>query len=501
MALEPGYLVSKHVRLVRELKRGGMGSVWVADHLALQTQVAVKFMAAMIADDEAAIARFAREATSAARIKSPHVVQVHDYGLTPDGVPFMVMELLHGEDLSTRLKRERPIPFDAVAQIVFQVCRVLGKAHPLGIVHRDIKPSNLFLLDADGEIFVKVLDFGVAKMGDDRENELTTTGVMVGTLVYMSPEQLLSAKTVDHRADLWSLAVAAYQAMTGQLPFKRDDGLGALCRAVETGSFTPPSACVADIPPAVDAWFERAFEPSVEARFGSAKEMLGALQRAMGRSSLPPSVPSPLLLPHSPKPAANSMPTLAAAAATIIDPAAPEHPASEAEPGATMASRQRDEPKSQTAAPAHTLAGTASLHAPSRRRPGLPIARALGIVAVFSALAAAAVVGRSRGLLPLGRWRPWERMTPASALPTPRPEAAPELGSPPVAAAPAVIPAPLLPTPGAKLPPATSSSSGSAGTVVLPVASSAAPSPAGGAKAHSQRGGARSGQPEKDYGF
>src|SRR5262245_20579689 len=145
MGLAPGYLVSKHVKLVRELQRGGMGSVWIADHLALETQVAVKFMAAAIAKDPAATARFTREATSAAQIKSPHVVQVHDHGVTPEGVPFMVMELLHGEDLSSRLKRCGPLSIDASAEIVFQVCRVLSRAHQLGIIHRDIKPSNIFL--------------------------------------------------------------------------------------------------------------------------------------------------------------------------------------------------------------------------------------------------------------------------------------------------------------------------------------------------------------------
>jgi serine/threonine protein kinase len=496
MELEPGYFVSKHVRLLRELKRGGMGSVWIADHLALQTQVAVKFMAAMIADDAAAIARFAREATSAAQIKSPHVVQVHDYGVTPDGTPFMVMELLHGEDLSTRLKREGALPFEAVAQIVLQVCRVLGKAHPLGIVHRDIKPSNLFLIDADGEVFVKVLDFGVAKMGDDGGgDELTTTGVMVGTLVYMSPEQLLSAKTVDHRADLWSLAVAAYQAMTGELPFKREDGLGALCRAVEQGSFAPPSARVADLPPAVDAWFERAFAPRVEARFGSAKEMFDALHRAMGRSSVPMSVSSRGLAAHSPKSAAASTFTSSPAEATVADSAAAERSASEAEPNAGAASPGHDELKGPAVAPAHTLAGTASLHPPAKRRPGLSIARALGImVLAMSGLGAGAWIARSGRLWPLGRVRLWEHTA------TPHPEVAPEPSNLPGAAPPSVMPAVTGASPASK-PPASMDVLPVASSSAARAASSAAPPPAASVKAHGQRGAARAGQAEKDYGF
>src|SRR5262245_13654828 len=167
MGLQPGTLVSKHVKLVRMLKRGGMGSVWIADHLALKTQVAVKFMSAAAAAEEEMVARFTREATLAAQIKSPHVIQVHDHGKTPQGEPFIVMELLEGEDLSARMRREGPMPIDDVVEIMIQAARVLGKAHQIGIVHRDIKPSNIFLVDNQGDLFIKVLDFGIAKMGSE----------------------------------------------------------------------------------------------------------------------------------------------------------------------------------------------------------------------------------------------------------------------------------------------------------------------------------------------
>src|SRR5262245_40600415 len=143
MGLEPGYLVSQHVKLVRMLKRGGMGSVWIAEHLALKTQVAVKFMSVGIADDPAMVTRFIPEATYAAQIKSRHVVYVHDHGMTPEGDPFIVMELLEGEDLASRMKRLGPLPLEEVATVLLQTCRVLGKAHQIGIIHRDIKPSNI----------------------------------------------------------------------------------------------------------------------------------------------------------------------------------------------------------------------------------------------------------------------------------------------------------------------------------------------------------------------
>src|SRR5262249_9734339 len=142
------------------------------------------------------VERFRREATTPAQIKSPHVVQVFDHGVTERGVPYIVMELLSGEDLRRHVKRTGPLPPAKVAQIIAQAARALGRAHRLGIVHRDIKPDNLFILDVEGEPFVKVLDFGIAKHAGESP-QLTATGSMVGTPVYMSPEQLLSAKAVD----------------------------------------------------------------------------------------------------------------------------------------------------------------------------------------------------------------------------------------------------------------------------------------------------------------
>jgi serine/threonine-protein kinase len=285
MGLGPGYLISKHVKLVRMLGRGGMGSVWIADHLALKTQVAVKFMSSALATDPNMLTRFEREATSAAQIKSPHVVHILDHGVTGDAMPYIVMELLEGEDLSMRLKRTGPLPPEDVATIVLQTCKALGKAHKLGIVHRDVKPSNIFLLDTDGDIFVKVLDFGIAKPGGKETSDVTSTGAIVGTIVYMSPEQLLNAKHVDYRADLWSVAVVAYRAMTGHLPFSDEDGLGSLCLAFEQGSFVPPSEINPRLTPAIDAWFKRAFKRDPAARFPSMKEMVSELFMAIGVAS------------------------------------------------------------------------------------------------------------------------------------------------------------------------------------------------------------------------
>src|SRR5262245_36259448 len=156
-------LLSPTLRLVRPLGQGAMGSVWVADHLTLTTQVAVKLMASSHPQDAEAMARFQREAAAAARIKHPHVAQVFDHGVTAEGAPYIVMELLEGEALKQRVQRYGALPLHEVVLIVRQTAKALARAHQLGIVHRDIKPENLFLIAVDDELFVKVVDFGIAK--------------------------------------------------------------------------------------------------------------------------------------------------------------------------------------------------------------------------------------------------------------------------------------------------------------------------------------------------
>ncbi|MDI1475541.1 serine/threonine-protein kinase [Polyangium sp. y55x31] len=283
MSLSAGAIVGTNVRLLRPLKRGGMGSVWLAEHQTLRTQVAVKFMSERLAQDQEYVARFTREAMASAQIKSPNVVQVFDHGITPDGTPYIVMELLEGEDLRMRLSKIGTIGLDEAATIVVHVARALSKAHGLGIVHRDMKPDNVFLCDQDGELFVKVLDFGIAKHATPEGEGLdgmTGTGAMVGTPHYMSPEQILSARRVDHRADLWSVGVVMYRALTGQVPFQGET-LGAVCIAIERGSFMPPSQRRPGLLPTLDAWFLRALARDPAQRFQSAKELADAFLGAL----------------------------------------------------------------------------------------------------------------------------------------------------------------------------------------------------------------------------
>ncbi|HEU4407599.1 MAG TPA: serine/threonine-protein kinase [Polyangiaceae bacterium] len=273
-------LIDGVVRLVRLLGQGGMGSVWAADHLRLGTQVAVKFLSPALATEAGPVVRFQHEAMSAAQIKSPHVVQIFDHGVFAGERPYIVMELLEGEDLGRRLERAGPLGLDELARVVAQVCRALAKAHAAGIVHRDLKPDNIFLLDQDGELFVKVLDFGVAKRTNlPHSLDMTDSGLLVGTPNYMSPEQVLDLRPIDQRADLWALGVVAYRCLLGRVPFE-GSSLGAVCVAIERGVFEPPSRGRADVPPELDAWFAKALSRDPAARFGSAREMAEALATA-----------------------------------------------------------------------------------------------------------------------------------------------------------------------------------------------------------------------------
>jgi len=528
MGLGPGYLISKHVKLVRMLGRGGMGSVWIADHLALKTQVAVKFMSSALATDPNMLTRFEREATSAAQIKSPHVVHILDHGVTGDAMPYIVMELLEGEDLSTRLKRTGPLPPEDVATIVLQMCKALTKSHKLGIIHRDIKPSNIFLLDTDGDIFVKVLDFGIAKPGGTETSDVTSTGAIVGTVVYMSPEQLLNAKHVDYRADLWSVAVVAYRAMTGRLPFSDEDGLGSLCLAFEQSSFVPPSELNPRITPELDAWFRRAFKRDPAARFASAKEMVSELFAAVGVASPMSTIslnggrvsdPRSSFDPPSLRLSESGASAEEEAKATVVEPsqsqisartargaASPDSAASmgtqTTNPSNTLSSVK--EPATLGTAAALTVPGTSagSMPAPSGgRKIFVGIAAALGFL-LLGAFFAMFLTRRGQVESWMGVGRDQSPPRPAAEAPSPTgPSVTPLATAPdpaPVAAAPSGAPdvAPAAPS-------AAPSAEPSAATSAIPSGQPAASSaPAAGPRPQVRPGGtSRPPSPEKDYGF
>jgi len=259
-----------------------MGSVWVADHLTLGTQVAVKFISRDLAAEPQMLTRFQREATAAAQIKSPHVVQVFDNGVTDDGQPYIVMELLHGEDLDVRIERLGRLSLAETLVVVRHTCKALAVAHRLGIVHRDIKPANLFVVDVEGEPFVKVLDFGIAKRRSEpgHVSGLTSTGAMVGTPHFMSPEQVTSSRDAAPSSDLWAVAVVAYSCLLGRRPFEGET-VGALAIAINSAHFLAPSMVDPTLPPALDAWFDRALARELADRFASAKELADAFVAAV----------------------------------------------------------------------------------------------------------------------------------------------------------------------------------------------------------------------------
>jgi serine/threonine-protein kinase len=294
-------MVTSNVRLLRPLGEGGMGAVWVAEHLSLRTQVVVKFMVRDLAQSAEALARFSREAAAASQVKSPHVVQMFDHGVLDGGEPYIVMELLEGRDLEQQLRASGRLAPGQVAAIVAQLARALTKAHERGIVHRDIKPSNVFLCDAGGgELFVKLLDFGIAKGPEvGIIGSTTRTGSFIGSPFYMSPEQVVGAKAIDFRTDLWSLGVVAFEALTGEKPFYAET-VGGLALKIHRDPIPVPSKALPSLPPAVDAWFLRACARESEARYASAREMADALALSVHDGGSPglrvDSVPNPALL-------------------------------------------------------------------------------------------------------------------------------------------------------------------------------------------------------------
>jgi len=287
--MSPGTVLAGKYRLVSMLGHGGMGSVWRAERLGWQAPVAVKLMHSPGLEDATALARFQREAHLAASLRSLHIVQVLDDGVDPGtGTPFIVMELLEGESLAERLSRLRRLRPPVVAQIVSQIARALGRAHDAGLIHRDLKPDNVLIVRNDDEEVVKVLDFGIAKWmispQGTKHGPRTISGQMLGTPVYMSPEQFGSSAQIDHRADLWSLAVIACECLTGVRPFEAET-LVSLALKVCSGNPPRPSS-LGPVPDGFDAWFLRAVARDRDQRFPSARLMAEELRGLCGHTPL-----------------------------------------------------------------------------------------------------------------------------------------------------------------------------------------------------------------------
>src|SRR5688572_23684911 len=255
-----------HFRVLEPLGSGGMGVVYRAEDLRLHRTVALKFIRPDYTIDDTATARFLREARSVAALDHPNICTVHEVGESEDGQLFLAMSYYTGETLRERLTTRGPLPPSEALDIAAQIARGLAAAHAAGIVHRDLKPANVMLL-ADGT--VKILDFGLAK---SRDQTMTATGAVMGTVAYMSPEQLVG-DTVDARSDLWSLGVLLFEMLTGRHPSRSDDATGTLTRNLAT----QPAPVRPESSAALARLLERLLRKEPAERYQGAKEVLGDL--------------------------------------------------------------------------------------------------------------------------------------------------------------------------------------------------------------------------------
>jgi eukaryotic-like serine/threonine-protein kinase len=274
-----GTVVADKYRVVRVLGRGGMGTVYEAVHTSIGKHVALKFLEGHVDDNAQARARFLREAQTASLVESPHVVHIFDSGWSDDGAPFMVLELLRGQDLRAYLRSEGRLPIEQAVAIAEQTLRALIQTHAAGIVHRDLKPENIFLCEIEGsEPLVKVLDFGISKVTLPQEtlDTLTHQGTVLGTTYYMSPEQAQGAPDVDARSDIYGLGGILYEMLTGRTPH-----VGNVQHAVLVEICTRDAPDVRLLAPQVPEELAhiiaRALSRNREDRFESAQAFLNAL--------------------------------------------------------------------------------------------------------------------------------------------------------------------------------------------------------------------------------
>ncbi|MDI3283517.1 serine/threonine-protein kinase [Polyangium sp. 15x6] len=278
-----GDVLDGKYRVLRVLGKGGMGVIVAAAHVELGHRVALKFLLKSATQNEEVVARFAREARAAAMIQNEHATRVLDIGRLPSGQPYMVLELLEGSDLGAYVTRNGPLPIDDAVTYVLEACEAIAEAHSLGIVHRDLKPDNLFLARRpDGSRTVKVLDFGISKLSvdNDRASErggpLTTTSAVIGSPMYMSPEQLRATRDADPRSDIWSIGVTLYELIAGEGPFPWQS-LPELCAAILKDPPMPLKERLPDVPPGLDAAVLRCLQKNPADRYANIGELAVAL--------------------------------------------------------------------------------------------------------------------------------------------------------------------------------------------------------------------------------
>ncbi len=282
-------LIAEKYQVLRRVGSGGMGAVFEARHTLTGRRLAVKVLHSNFARNDELVARFLREARAAASIGDPHVVEVVDLGRTADGDVYMVLEFLEGRELRDAIKQECPFPAGRAAHVARQIAAVMGKAHALGVIHRDLKPANLFLIPRDGDPdYVKVLDFGIAKLlgvdadGGAPDPQLTKTGQIIGTPLYMSPEQLQGSREVTAATDVYAVGVILYQMLTGEVPYPGETVPDIYLKVMTT---TAPGVRErrSDLTPEFSAVIEKAMVKDVSARYPDGLALAEALAPFAGQ--------------------------------------------------------------------------------------------------------------------------------------------------------------------------------------------------------------------------
>ena len=434
-----GTVLADRYRVLELIGQGGMATVFLAQHVTISKQVAIKVLSPFLAAHEVYIQRFLQEAQSVSAIRHRNIVDINDFGHTDDNLPFFVMEYLDGEDLRSKLDREGRLPWAQARPLVMQICAAVEAAHAAGIIHRDIKADNCFLLDdGGGWPLIKVLDFGIAKVDSEalENTSLTSSGAILGTADYISPE-LAQSMPVDHRTDIYSLGVLLFRTLTGQLPFSEHGFMKMLNAHIQK---PPPSliavAPSADIPPELEAIVLKALEKDPDKRFQTVAELSAALRAvvpigATANDGFNAEPPAPATSPRAlrdravsefelaPTDAerANPWPALSAQQVGKAKTATPEsfaatQPTPTPRHGPqTPAEALPDQAFSETVMPTATVAPlpdpsvTASTEAPraERRRPGLPrsLLLALAGLALVGVAAAAWMLTRSDSEAPV----------------------------------------------------------------------------------------------------